>query len=159
MGQLQVILSQYTSRQPTGKTQLPWDISKWSCVMGRSRHYRSPWNIRRSHHRLVNHLHRMLELMRDMTVKNSLPGICFRSTDTIQVDTMEQNLKRDNQGIYKSNKTFKLQDQNDSFCTSTPKKLQMDCCECRKHLQGIQVESSVTKWPRTGRTEYLFFGT
>ena len=126
--------------------------------MGRSRHYRSPWNVRRSYLRLVCHLHKMLKL-RDMTVKNSLPGICFRSRDTIQVDSMKQNPKRANQGIDKSKKTFNRYGQNDSFYTSTPKKLQMDCCECQGYLQGIQVESRVSKWPKTGRTEYLFFGT
>ena len=108
------------------------------------------------HHKI---LHKMLKLTRDMTVKNSLPGIYFRSRDTIQVDSMKQNQKRDNPQIDKSNNTFNLYGQNDSFYTSTPKKLQMDCFECQRYLQGIQVESRVSKWPRTGHTEYRFFGT
>ena len=57
--------------------------------------------------------------------------------DAIKADIMEQRAKRDNSEmlIDKTSDTFSISERKeDNFYTSTPKKFQMDCCECRKHL-------------------------
>ena len=103
--------------------------------MGRSSHYRSPCNIKRSSRRLLSHLHRIIRSNVQLQMKNSING-------SIDTPMRTRVIRRQNLALVDENTsdTFTNFDYEGilSFYCSTPKKPRKMCKHCKMSVfQGF----------------------